>query len=175
MSEHKAIIPCENYSHLRRLLKVTAYVLKFIKLLRKLPRPNVHPVDSDLTTEEVDSALVYWLKSSQSILPQMEQFRVWSQQFGLFRDDNGLWRCGGRLGNSELHQEAKHPVFLGKTHHLTTLIVRECHERVMHSGVNATLTELRSRYWVVKGYRRSYTGVCDLSQVSGQPLFLLLP
>lgn len=113
MSEHQVIITCENYSRLR----VTAYVLKFIKLLRKSPRPNAQssgPVDSDLTTEEVDSALVYWLKSSQSILPQMEQFRVWSQQFGLFRDDNGLWRCGGRLGNSELHQEAKHPVFLGK-------------------------------------------------------------
>ena len=30
------------------------------------------------------------------------------------------------------------------------MIVMESHERVMHSGVKATLTELRSRYWIVE-------------------------
>ena len=36
-------------------------------------------------------------------------------------------------------------------HHLTTLIIRLAHEKVMHCGTKATLTELRSRFWIVRG------------------------
>ena len=103
------------------------------------------------TTEDVSAALVYWLKVSQSALPQAKRFQLWSQQFGLFRDSSGIWRCSGRLGNSAVPPEAKHPILLDKDHHLTNLILNECHERVMHGGVKATLTELRSRYWIVRG------------------------
>ena len=31
------------------------------------------------------------------------------------------------------------------------LIVMACHERIMHGGVKDTLTELKSKYWIVKG------------------------
>ena len=95
---------------------------------------------------------MYWLKASQSALPQMEKFQMWKQQVGLFQDKHGVWRCGGRLANSEVASEAKHPVFLDKNHHLTHLIIHNCHQRVMHSGVKGMLMEeLRSRYWVVGG------------------------
>ena len=47
----------------------------------------------------------------------------------------------------DLPESSKHPILLDKTHYLTTLILRDCHARVMHK---ATLTELRSRFWVVK-------------------------
>ena len=33
----------------------------------------------------------------------------------------------------------------------TTLVIRDCHERVLHSGVRATLADMRSRYWVPEG------------------------
>ena len=45
----------------------------------------------------------------------------------------------------------KHPVLLSPQHGLTTLLVKRAHERVMHSGVKATLTELRSQFWILKG------------------------
>ena len=64
---------------------------------------------------------------------------------------HGWSELGGRLGNSAVPPEAKHPILLDKDHHLTNLILNECHERVMHGGVKATLTELRSRYWIVRG------------------------
>ncbi|XP_067049920.1 uncharacterized protein [Acropora muricata] len=41
--------------------------------------------------------------------------------------------------------------WLDTKHHVTSLIVRACHERVHHNGVKETLTELRSRFWIVKG------------------------
>ena len=35
--------------------------------------------------------------------------------------------------------------------HLITLIIRDCHERVMHNGFKEILAELRTCYWLVKG------------------------
>ena len=146
------IVPCEDYSSLRNLLRVTAYVLNFIKLVRRYKDPNSDQLGCILTTEDVGAApLVYWLKVSQSALPQAKRFQLWSKQFGLFRNSSWIWRCSGRLGNSAVPPGAKHPILLDKDHHLTNLILNECHERVMHGGVKATLTELRSRYWIVRG------------------------
>ena len=53
--------------------------------------------------------------------------------------------------HADLPESSQHPILLDKTHYLTTLIVRDCHTRVMHGGVKATLNELLSRFWVVKG------------------------
>ena len=144
-NDSNMIIHCRDYSSLRRLLRVTACVLKFMKLLRRSKSPESQRSsqnDGILTASDLDTALVYWFKESQSTLPRSENFRIWSRQFGLFKDHNGLWRCGGRLENAGVPQDAKHPIFLEKDHYLTELIVRECHARVMHSGVAATLTEL---------------------------------
>ena len=42
-------------------------------------------------------------------------------------------------------------MFLDSEHHLATLIVRDAHDRVQHNGVSETLTELRDKYWIVRG------------------------
>ena len=34
---------------------------------------------------------------------------------------------------------------------LTNLIILEAHRKVAHEGINATLTEIRSRYWICRG------------------------
>ena len=47
--------------------------------------------------------------------------------------------------------DARCPIFLPSDNHLTTLIIGECHRKVLHSGVKETLTELRSRFWVPRG------------------------
>ena len=131
-NDSNVIVSCQDYSNLRRLLRVTAYVLKFIKLLRRSKSPESQQSswnDCILTTSDLNAALVYWLKESQSTLPQSESFQICSRQFGLFKDHNGLWRCGGRLKNAGVSQDTKHlhVIFLEKNHHLTELIVRECH------------------------------------------------
>ena len=42
------------------------------------------------------------------------------------------------------------PVFLPQSL-LTNLIILEAHRKVAHAGINATLTEMRSRYWIRRG------------------------
>ena len=62
----------------------------------------------------------------------------------------GLMRVGGRLANAKLPFEMKHPAVLPSKHHLTDLIIHDCHYRESgHQGVNATLNNLMKCYWVV--------------------------
>ena len=42
-------------------------------------------------------------------------------------------------------------MILSNKDRFTELVIRDCHERVHHSGVRSTLVELRSRLWVIKG------------------------
>ena len=49
----------------------------------------------------------------------------------------------------------KYPILLPRSHHLTSLIVKQAHERVFHNGVKETLAETRSKYWIPS--RRSFT------------------
>ncbi len=98
---------CENFSSKRRLFQVTAYVLRFIHLMKKRSRTSKH-----LTPEDLQHAKSYWIKEAQCQLRSKPLFKVWQQQFGLFMDKRGVWRCGGRLGNADLPVATKHPVFL---------------------------------------------------------------
>ena len=50
-----------------------------------------------------------------------------------------------------LSYEAKTPCLLPKDSLFTNLVVQECHQRVMHGGVNVTLPEVRSQFWIAKG------------------------
>ena len=45
----------------------------------------------------------------------------------------------------------KHLIILHKDDHLMTLIIWSAHERVQHNGVEETLREIHSKYWIVKG------------------------
>ena len=50
-----------------------------------------------------------------------------------------------------LPSETIHPILLPRDHHITILIIQDCHERVMHNGTKETLLQLRSCFWVIKG------------------------
>jgi len=65
---------------------------------------------------------------------------MWKSQFNLYQDDQQIWRCAGRLQNSNLSSGAKYPITLVRKHWITTLIVRQAHWIVQHNGVKETLT-----------------------------------
>ena len=71
-------------------------------------------------------------------------------QWNYFEDEQSIIRCKGRIINSTLPYKTKYPILLSKEHELTTLIVRDCHNKVHHRGIKQTLTELRAEYWIVK-------------------------
>ena len=65
----------------------------------------------------------------QESLLKEHMFSQWKQQFG---ENEGLWRCKGRLSEAGITEFAKYPILLDASHHITALIVKSCHEKVLH-------------------------------------------
>ena len=145
--EEGSIIPCEDFSTLRRLLRVTSLVIQFIDNLKMKRAPSARGEGGGC----IIRAKKYWIKVSQGALQQKKHFTLWKLQFSLFLDEDGIWRCKGRLANVGLPTCTTFPILLDTSSHITHLIAMACHERILHGGVKDTLTELRSKYWVVKG------------------------
>ena len=106
---------------------------------------------TNLTPEDLAHAEELWIMTAQRQLSQEKNFKAQKKQLNLFKDEKGIWRCGGRLSNAEIPYATKHPILLPRTHPLTKLIVRRAHERVCHNGVMETLTETRRSFWIPKG------------------------
>ena len=147
-ASREAVVRCEDFSSYQRLLRVTAYVMKFLRVLKNRNdcRHKSQSFDFDLARAEI-----YWIKILQESLLKENKFSQWKRQFGMFVDNEGLWRCKGRLSEADITEFAKYPILLDASHHITALIVKSCHEKVLHSGMKDTLTELRSRFWIVRG------------------------
>ena len=140
------IIQITDYSDLNKLLSVTAHVLMIIDRLKRRIEPPCHVGPSYLNKAEY-----IWLRDVQGELVTRGDFSSLQSKLDLFCDDVGIWRCGGRLDKAEMPYSTRHPIILPRSHHYTLLIIRRAHKRVLHSGVKETLTEMRSKYWVVKG------------------------
>ena len=162
------IVRCEEFSTFSRLLRVTSLVMRFIETLKMKRVPLAQGEDRCCITK-AEKCLI---KVSQVALQQNKDFALWKLQFDLFIDEDGIWRCSRRLANVGLPTCTVFPILLDTKSHITHLIVMACHERIMHGGVKDTLTELRSKYWIVKG--RSFVNkllqrcvVC--SRIHGKP------
>ena len=121
------IIGCENFSSLQRLLRVTAYVLRFIHMLKQLIKKLNLTATLELTASELARAENLWAIESQRCFKEDRNFPTWQRQLGLFLED-GVWRCKGRLGNADIPYTAKYPILLHKGHHLAILIIRDAHQ-----------------------------------------------
>ena len=140
------IIELSNYSKLSKVLNVTALLLIFVDCLRrKLESP------CQVNLSYLTKAEGLWILDVQRELVAQGNFSVLKRQLDLFRDELGIWRCGGRLDKADLPYFTKHPIVLPWSHYYTLLVVQRAHYRVLHGGVKETLTELRSKYWVTKG------------------------
>ena len=142
------LVDCEKFSQMRRLLRVTAYVIKFVNLF-KVKGNNVDN-GMELTTSELMRAEDLWVKESQGSLLQHKSFRAWEQQFHLFLD-SGIWRCKGRIDKAQVPYCTRYPALLDKEHCFTRLVVENAHKRILHNGVKETLTEIRSKFWIARG------------------------
>lgn len=68
-----------------------------------------------------------------------------------YLDNNGILRVGGRLKHSLWSDDEKHPVILSAGSHFTRLVIEVAHRRVLHGGVQLTLSVLRQEFWVLRG------------------------
>ena len=143
------VVGINRYSTFGKLLRVTAYVLRFIRNLKdrkegkELERGN-------LGVTEIRLAEKYWVQQVHLTLKNDMNFKKIAFQLNIVEMD-GVYVCKGRLENVDMPIASKYPIYLPRKHRLTELIIIDCHKRSCHCGVKATLAELRSRFWVPKG------------------------
>lgn len=64
-------------------------------------------------------------------------------------DQDGVLRCtSDRFANATNNE---HLIYLPKNTTATKLVILQAHLRLLHSGVQQTLSELRSRFWIPRG------------------------
>jgi len=86
---------------------------------------------------------------------------------------DGLIYVGGRLENSNLTNQRKHPIVLPANHKITRLIFEDRHRELLHCGPQSLLAEVRRKYWPLKGriMARLVTTKC-VQCVRAKPKFL---
>ena len=142
----KEVIKLENFSSYRKLLRVLAYVLRFIANCKGKSEQK----KDNLTADELDKAELLLVQDAQCTIPHITLEKL-STQLGIYRDEHNVLRCKGRLSNASLRFDTRRPILLPREHHLSVLIIQDCHNKVMHNGTKETLLELRSRFWITRG------------------------
>jgi len=86
---------------------------------------------------------------------------------------DGLIRVGGRLENSNLAENQKHPIVIPANNRVTRLIFKDRHRMLLHCGPQSLLAEVRRIYWPLKGriLARSVTTRC-VQCIKAKPTFL---
>ncbi|XP_046841149.1 uncharacterized protein LOC124435254 [Xenia sp. Carnegie-2017] len=148
------IICIDRYSRVERLFRITAWVARFVRnLIARTKGKHEDLTFTELGSQELQKAERLWIKASQDRLKKEDKFKQLEVQLNVVEKD-GLLKCQGRLAESDLEEETKFPTLLPKEGRLTELIVEHSHRKVHHSGVRATLAEIRSRFWIPQGRQR---------------------
>jgi len=144
------LIKVSRYSSVLRLVRVTAYVLRFINNLKRSLAKQEN-LKCELSVDEINAAEKLWIREVQAEIERRPVFQQIEKSLNLFKDEHGILRCQGRLDNAPLPYDSKYPMILTSNHEFTHLVIQLCHRTVMHNGVQETLTQVRSRFWIVKG------------------------
>ena len=85
-SSTSCVIDISRFSSLQRLLRVTAYVLRFLKNLkaRLLPDNEQLLIGSEIGAKDMEKAEQYWILDVQKSLQQNKKFESWRREFDLF-------------------------------------------------------------------------------------------
>ena len=103
-----------------------------------------------LQASELNKAVRSWVRVAQSKLRQQSNYQQSVRELILV-EINEILLCHGRLENSDLSEESRKLIILPREHRLKKLIVEQCHRKVLHSRLKATLAKLRAGFWVSKG------------------------
>ncbi|XP_060801418.1 uncharacterized protein LOC132901991 [Amyelois transitella] len=157
-SIQQEMFPISNVSTLTRLQRIYAYVLRFINNC-KLAKDDRNL--RNLTASEIRysmSRLIVYIQSlhfNQELKCMAKNIPIKTNVKSLnpFLDKLGIMRVAGRLENANVPYNQKYPIILPNKCHFTTLIIRNEHLSLLHSGLKLTLSSLVQRYYIVSAVR----------------------
>ncbi|XP_060871447.1 uncharacterized protein LOC132945707 [Metopolophium dirhodum] len=146
----------DRFSSLGKMLRVLSYILRYLcHRLRRQPvrvgpitfteRERSLSIAVQRTQQVYFSDLRKMLKSESMISPPS------LAQLAPYVDEKGIIRVGGRLRFASASQDAKHPILLPRSSHLTELIIRHYHLSFLHGGSKLVLSMLSQKFWILSG------------------------
>ncbi|GBL95711.1 hypothetical protein AVEN_665-1 [Araneus ventricosus] len=139
-----------NCSSFTRLQRVIGWCVRFV------------PNKGNLTSPELFKSLMCLVKNVQAncfaqeiqCLKRGQQLPNSSSLINLspFLDEQDFLRVGGRLKNSQFaYRKKKHPILLPYNNHFSDLIINHFHVLYLHTGAEATLANIRTKFWLING------------------------
>ena len=71
----------------------------------------------------------------------MENFEISRQQLNLKMNQEGIYKCHGRI-------QGDYPVFIRNKSLLAEKIVEKAHLQIIHGRVTLTMARIRDQYWI---------------------------
>lgn len=175
------LLDFSRYSSYLRLIRSVAYVLRFVRLCRKIKSPTKFLSHAELQdalnvviiTCQMESFPEYQLLINNQKLPSKSSLI----KFNVFIDKDKIMRVGGRLGNSTFSFNKKHPIILQSTHIFTKLLFDHEHVKLMHAGPQLLLASIRDSYWPIGGRglaKGCYRKCLRCSRLAGKTLTPLM-
>ncbi|XP_047532738.1 uncharacterized protein LOC125067886 [Vanessa atalanta] len=146
------------FSELNKLLRVISLCRRFLKV--RLPFEKRKEFSKVVTPVEIEQSLKLCIKQAQEYEFE-EEIRSLKTKGCVakrsilytlcpFLDINGIIRVGGRLSQSEVSYDQKHPIILPAKNHLSQLIVANAHVKTLHGGPQLMMNYLRSKFWILR-------------------------
>ncbi|XP_076230178.1 uncharacterized protein LOC143175315 [Nomia melanderi] len=150
----------DRYSDFEQLLRITSYCLRFINNVRKSKTNKVtRSGSSSLSVVELQEAQKTLIRVVQATTFPNESLALSKNQsipkqsplqaLAPFIDETGIIRVGGRLSNAPITYNKRHPILLPAKHHLTDLIIKGEHNRLLHAGCQQVIASLRENFWPI--------------------------
>ncbi|XP_052751852.1 uncharacterized protein LOC113522552 [Galleria mellonella] len=159
----------DRYNSLTKLIRVVAYCKRFLNRRNNQERSNT----AFLSTKELSGALetcikVCQMQSFSEEIAHINRNKEYSTIKGPLKslnpyiDNLGILRVGGRLEQSQLNVDAKHPILLPKRSSLTHLIIADAHMRTLHGGPQLMLAFIGTKYYILsaKSLVKAYVRKC---------------
>ncbi|XP_058816619.1 uncharacterized protein LOC131679884 [Topomyia yanbarensis] len=169
---HHTVVPIRDFlpqylfSSWRRLLRVTALVLRFPANIRRR-RANKTPLTGPLTQEELLRAEMFNYKRAQqdvyanelallNATKPMQGMSVLPKRCALYKlnpsiDNEGVMRIHSRIDACDYADSfTKYPIVLPRGHALTKLVLQEIHEKYHHQCIETFVNETRKKFYIPK-------------------------
>ncbi|XP_075158210.1 uncharacterized protein LOC142231486 [Haematobia irritans] len=148
----------ERFSSFDRALRVISYIFRFIRKCQKRILPDM--VKDFITTDEITFvkrrlimiAQVTYYPSEYQALESKRTISLKSRLLTLnpFLDENHLLRVNGRLANSDMNYNERHPIILPEKSRFCKLFIDFTHKILMHAEHQSMLRAIRQEFYVIR-------------------------
>ncbi|VDM94806.1 unnamed protein product, partial [Onchocerca ochengi] len=146
------LIDATRISKWTRLRRTAAWALRFIRYIskRRFIWLKEVPEETDLTSYELAEATKVLIIQAQSKGINDKEINKWNHYYS---DTHSLWKFRSRLDNISvgIHPDSLNLIYLPRHNPVTKLLIQHQHEDLCHAGIAHTLSELRRKFWILKG------------------------